>query len=89
MLPELVKFASFSHGSIQTVRDAILLIPKEEILARIEQIAEPILITGDYDEYRRLLELYILLDKELTRKLALRAANDPDPDIKEAGEDFL
>ena len=50
---------------------------------------EPYLCTGSYDEYRRFLELYRALDRELAWKLARRAAAHGDEDIREAGEDFL
>jgi hypothetical protein len=46
-------------------------------------------VNGTYDEYRRFLELYIEIDTELTKKLAMRAIQSPDFDIREAGEDFL
>jgi hypothetical protein len=41
------------------------------------------------EEYRPLLELYSLFDRDLTVRLARRAAAHDDTDIKEAGEDFL
>lgn len=85
----LVFHASYSHGAIGSIRDAILSLPRDWVLARIEEVAEPLLANGTYDEYRRLLELYALLDPTLTRRLAERAVQDPDPDIREAGEDFL
>ena len=49
----------------------------------------PYLINGDMEEYRRYLELYLLLDEELTRKLAHRALAHSDPDVIEAGQDFI
>lgn len=85
----LVFHASYSHGAIGSIRDAILSLPRDWVLARIEEVAEPLLTNGTYDEYRRLLELYTLLDPMLTQRLAERAVQNPDPDIREAGEDFL
>lgn len=85
----LVFHASYSHGAIGSIRDAILSLPHDWVLAKIDGVAEPLLANGTYDEYRRLLELYALLDPGLTRRLAERAAQNPDPDIREAGEDFL
>jgi hypothetical protein len=87
--PELIYLASFSHGAIKTIRDAILSLPQEWVLARIEEAVEPLLQQGTYDEYRRFLELYIDLDHELALKLALRAVEHSDFDIREAGEDTL
>lgn len=89
LFSELVFLASFSHGPIQAVRNAILSLPREWVIVHIEETAEPFLLSGTYDEYRRLLELFIDLDRDLALRLAHRAAAHPDHDIKEAGEDFL
>lgn len=86
---ELIFQASFSHGAIDTIRKAILSLPRAWVVANIRAVAEPLLQSGTGDEYRRLLELYIELDHELACELATRAANQSDPDIQEAGEDFL
>jgi hypothetical protein len=86
---DLIYLASFSHGPIQLARDAIRLLPRGWVLAHIEQAAEPLLRRGDWDTYRRLLELYEQLDPDLTRRLAERAAVQPDPDTREAGDEFL
>jgi hypothetical protein len=89
LFPEWVFLASFSHGSVQVPRDIIASLPRDWVLSHIEQEAEPLLRQGSYDEYRRLLELFELLDRDLTLRLARRAAAHSDPDIREAGEDFL
>jgi len=89
LLEQLVFLASFSHGAIQAVRDAIARVPREKVLGEIEAIAEPLLNAGTYDEYRRLLELYSLLDSDLALRLARRASMHTDADISEAGRDFL
>ena len=86
---EWVEWASCSHGYAETVRDIIRSLPREWVVARIETVAEPVLQHGTYDEYRRLLELYIELDRGLALRLAQRAAEHSDDDIQEAGEDFL
>lgn len=86
---ELIFLASFSHGAVQTIREAILSLPREWVLDRIEDATEPLLVSGTYDEYRRLLELYMEMDRRKAKKWALRAAANPDSDIREAGEDFL
>ncbi|HEX3315717.1 MAG TPA: hypothetical protein VHR72_12530, partial [Gemmataceae bacterium] len=57
--------------------------------AEIEATAERYLHNGTYDEYRRFLELYWLLDRDMTGRLARRAAASTDPDIRESGDDFL
>lgn len=89
LFDDLVFFSSFAHGCVQTVREVIVSLPREWVLANIEKVAEPLLREGTYDEYRRLLELYVKLDHNLALKLAQRAAAQADEDIKEAGEDFL
>lgn len=86
---DLIYLSSFSHGSIQNIRKIIKSLPRDWVLANIEKSAEPILLKGDYDEYRRLMELYIELDYPLTFRLAKRAVYSEDQDIKEAGEDFV
>jgi len=89
LFPDLVFFASSAHGSIQAFRDIILALPHDWLLAHIEREAEPLLREGTYDEYRRFLELYHQLDRDLTLKLARRATAQADEDIQEAGADFL
>jgi hypothetical protein len=85
----LVEWASTGHGLIQVFRDAILRLPRDWVVANIEATAEPFLRQGTDDEYRRFLELYLDLDRDLTAKLARRAAVHPDEDIREAGNDYL
>lgn len=86
---ELVTLAANTHWAVQRAHNAIQRLPLDWILARIEATSEPILVHATYDEYRRLLELYRLLDPALTRRLAERAVVHSDPDIREAGHDFL
>lgn len=87
----LLKLACHSQNiaNIEIGRKGILAIPKEWVLHHIEQLAEPLLQLEDDWEYRRLLEVYELLDDSLKRRLAVRAKNHSNPDIREAGEDFL
>lgn len=89
LFSDLVFLASFSHGAVGAIRNIILSLPREWVLATISQVAEPLLCAGTYDEYRRLLELYIELDHGLAFELARRAVEQADEDIREAGEDFL
>jgi hypothetical protein len=89
LFDELVYLSSFSHGSIEAVRQVILAMPRDWVLENIEQTTEPLLKNGTYDEYRRLLELYLELDPEITLKLAQRAIKHEDPDIREVGVDFI
>jgi hypothetical protein len=89
LFPELVFLSSFSHGAVGTVRQVIFSMPREWVLKYIEQTAEPYLKKGTYDEYRRFLELYSELDREMTLRLVRRALKHDDPDVREAGADFL
>jgi hypothetical protein len=84
----LVDLASVSHSDIELCRKAILSLPKTWVLANLENSAEPLLQDGTDEEYRRLLELYIEIDRELAQRLAIRALQHDDPDIREVGEDF-
>lgn len=88
LLNVLVDLASVSHADIELCREAIFSLPKNWLLAHIEKSAEPLLQDGTDEEYRRLLELYVALDSELAERLARRALEHEDPDIREAGEDF-
>jgi len=86
---DLLALASFGHGSVRKVRDLILSLPHDWLVANIEHYAEPLLEYDEHEEYRRLLESYRLIDRDLTLRLARRAAAHGDEDIREAGEDFL
>ncbi|HEY9650961.1 MAG TPA: hypothetical protein V6C95_09880 [Coleofasciculaceae cyanobacterium] len=88
LFDELIDLASVSHSDIELCRKAILALPTNWLLANIEKSAEPLLEDGTDEEYRRLLELYIDIDRDLTQKLAIRALQHDDPDIREVGEDF-
>ena len=88
LFDDLVDLASVSHSDIELCRKAILSLPKTWLLANIEKSAEPLLQDGTDEEYRRLLELYIDIDRELIQRLAIRALQHDDPDIREVGEDF-
>lgn len=94
LFPDLVELASTAHGGIQTVRDAIRSLPRDWVLAHIEEAAEPLLKAATaaygFEEYRRILELYHQLgDRDLTRRLAERALAHEDEDVREAGQDAL
>jgi len=89
LFPELINLARAAHGPVGAIRDLILGLPREWVLANIEREVEPLLKNEEYDDYWMFLELYELLDRGLTIKLARRAASHPDPDIREKGEDYL
>jgi hypothetical protein len=89
LFDELIALARASHGPLGYVRDLILSLPKDWVLARIGAAAEPYLRDGTEEDYRRFLELYDLLDRDLTLTLARRAGGHADPEVREAGEEYL
>lgn len=89
LLPDLLRLAAFQHGSIQLVRARIMSLPRTWLLANIEADAEPLLTSGEDEPFRRLLELYAEIDRELMLRLARRAQAHPNPHVKEAATDFL
>ncbi len=91
---DLVWLSSWGHGLVQNARDAILSLPRAWVLANVEAVAESLLAQSSednqFEEYRRLLELYQQLgDAGLVRRLAERAMRHPDEDVHEAGQEFL
>ena len=89
LFSELILLSSFSHGGIIVVRETVLRLPRQWVLDHIEEASEIYLSEGGFEEYRRFLELFILLDRDLTVRLARRASQSSDYDIREAGEDYL
>lgn len=89
LFDDLVELASVGHADISLARELIVRMPRDWVLSNIEATAQPLLLGATDEEYRRLLELYILLDPNLTMQLASRAAASQDEDIREAGADFL
>ena len=87
LFDELIHFST-SHGYAGSVREIILSLPRNWVLSNIEKTVEPHLVGATEDEYRRFLELYLLLDKDLTQRLIQRAINHPDNEIREVGRDF-
>ena len=76
-------------GNILSGRQGILSLPRHWVIEHIEELAEPILQTDDDWEWRRLIEVYDGLDKNLAKKFALRAISHPNSEIKEVGEDYI
>ncbi|GAA6624302.1 hypothetical protein [Scytonema sp. NUACC26] len=88
LFDELIELASVGHSDIELVRFTILSFDKIWLLNNIENCAESLLKKGTDEEYRRLLELYIQIDDELTQRLVMKALQQKDPEIQEVGEDF-
>lgn len=89
LLPELVAMASWGHGLLNDAKKLIFKLPRAYVVANVEKAAEPILVKGEEEEYRKFLELYWELDKDLTLKLAKRAAGHDDEEICEVGREYL
>ena len=91
LLPDLLRLAcepSYVPTIVQA-RDVILTYPRRWIVEHIESVSEPLLRSSDEWIYRRLLEVYSLLDKELTLRLARRGLDNTNPEICEACNDFI
>jgi len=89
LLPFLVEHTRSVHGHLQTLRRLFSLLPKRWLVENVEATVEPWLQTGDDEYYRRFLELYYSIDRQLTRRLAERAVASNNPDVRDAGTDFL
>ena len=76
-------------GNIEIGRYGIFTLPRQWVLKHIGELAEPILHSEDSWEYRRLIEVYWHLDKELVQKLAKRGVKSQNLDIQEAGKECL
>lgn len=89
---DLVDLGSVDHSDVELVWKVILSFPKDFLLANIEKSAETVLSNATQDayvEYRCLLALYDKIDDQLTYRLAQRALQSEDEDVREAGEDYM
>ena len=77
-----------SDRAITRGRNEILALPRERVLQLIEDVAAETLPLSDEWEYRRLLELYELLDKGLLQRLVAAGLASGNPEVREAAEDF-
>jgi hypothetical protein len=69
-------------------RAGILSAPKAWILAHVEQIAEDAIDWDDEWDYRRLLELYALLDPHILPRATEKGLTSHNPEVREAAEWF-
>ena len=69
-------------------RQAVLALPGEWVVANIERVVAAGLDLSDDWHYRRLLELYSLLDRALVHRLVEVGLSSEDPEIAEAPRDF-
>jgi len=89
LFPELIQLARSAHGPVGKVREILLSLPREWVLARIDAEVEPILRNEEYEDYWMFLELFERLDPGRAVALARRAALHADPDIRELGLELL
>jgi tetratricopeptide (TPR) repeat protein len=85
LFPELIQLARSAHGPVDAVRNIILSLPGPWVLARIDELVEPFLAAGEYDDFWMMIELYERLDVARALALARRAALHPDEDVRELG----
>ena len=88
LLPDLLSLCS-SGRYAGRAKSAIIDLPREWVIKNIESYAEEVLQHNDYLDWCNILDLYNSLDVELAIKLARRAAEHQDPDIREDGEEYL
>lgn len=79
---------SQNERNITLGRKALQEIPRNWVLNNIERNAEHLLQLNNEWEFRRLLELYSLLDKTILSKLINRGINNPNAVIREVCADF-
>lgn len=75
-------------GTITSGRSVILAMPRERVNEDIERVAARCLDLGDAWHYRRLMELYEMLDAGLLRKLLASGLVSENAEIRETAEDF-
>ena len=74
--------------NITKARNKILELPKEWLVNNINSVATGLLNLSDEWEYRRLLELYKMLDEELVLQLVSAGLKSSNPEVQEAAKDF-
>ncbi len=74
--------------NIEKGRKEIISLPRKWVLDNIHCIATDMLDLSDEWEYRRLLELYDLLHRQLVIKLIELGINSNNEDVQEAANDF-
>jgi hypothetical protein len=88
-LSDLVELASFSGRDIFRAREIILSFPKTWLIANLNSAVAPILLHAGDEEYRRIIELYLLIDPMLAQNLAQAAATHENEEVRAVGRDFL
>ena len=89
LLADWVNLARAAHSPFQIAWTVIESLPRDWLLKHIEKEVDAILRDENETDYWMFLQLYATLDQALTQKLARRAANHADPEIRELGESYL
>jgi hypothetical protein len=89
LLPELVSIGQGQANAV-LVRQILGRLSRLTLEDKLVPVIRAAAISAQDDEYRRLLELATHLGLEgILRELAANAVKSDDPDIREAGADFL
>lgn len=87
-LARLARLASVGHSDIALVRSVIAKIDRHWLTQNIEYHVTPNLQTGSEDEFRRIAELYKLLDHALLKTHLARCAAHASEEVREIASDF-
>lgn len=86
LLPELIIAASRFQSCSHEAREAILKLPREQVLSNARPIVDQILSTGTEEEFLQLAALLKQLDVSMLKDLLDRASNHENPDVREVVE---
>jgi hypothetical protein len=84
----LVDLVSVGHSDIELCRSVILRIDKDWLVKNIDHYAAKLLENGGEEEYRRIAELYKLLDSKLLDVHLKRCAIHANDEVREIAADF-
>jgi hypothetical protein len=90
-LPEIVAHAGAAHGLSGAFLELLLTLPRVAAIEATWAYAENAIATeGDEEAYRAPLRLFVRLEAlEDARRIAERALASSDPEIRQAGSDYL
>ncbi len=77
-----------NHANIMLGRNLAVRLPREWLIARFEEAAAATIDMDDDWEFRRALEIALLLDDGLVKRWARRGLSSPNPEIVEIAETY-
>lgn len=89
LFPTLVRLASYTVPHTGTARAIVCSLPRDWVLAHIEEETEKILKQAGPEEVRRVLELYSDLDNDLLRKCCEKLRRSDSLEFRELASEFL